>query len=68
MSKGKPRHNPNKPANSMNPHCPYYEIIDNKGYCSGIHTGNVPTNPKCEGNVHNCVKVQYQQLAIRKTI
>lgn len=66
MSKGKPRHNPDKPANRRNPHCPYYEIIDNKGYCSGIFTGNVPTNPKCGGNVHNCVKVQYQQLATKK--
>ena len=64
MSKGKPRQNPNKPANSRNPHCPYYEVIDNKDYC----TSNGPANPKCGGNVHNCVKVQYQQLAIRKTI
>ena len=46
--------------------CQYYETIDGKNYCSGIHTGNVPTNPKCEGNIYNCVKVQYQQLATSK--
>ena len=58
----KPRHNPNKPANSRSPHCPCYETINGKNYC----TSNGPTNPKCEGNVHNCVKVQYQQLATMK--
>ena len=52
MSKCKPRHNPDKPANNRNPHCPYYETIDGKSYCSGIYTGNVPTNPKCEGNIY----------------
>ena len=62
----KQRHNPDKPANNRNPHCPYYETIDGKSYCSGIHTGNVPTNPKCEGNIYNCVKVQYQQFATIK--
>ena len=46
--------------------CPYYETIDGKSYCSGIYTGNVPTNPKCEGNIYNCVKVQYQQIATNK--
>lgn len=62
MGKGKPRHNPYKLANMINPHCPCYEVINGKSYC----TSNGPTNPKCGGNVHNCVKVLYQQLAIKK--
>ena len=62
MSKNKQRHNPNKPANNRNPHCPCYEVINGKGYC----TSNGPANPKCEGNIYNCVKVQYQQLATSK--
>lgn len=68
MGKGKPRHNLYKSANTRNPHCPCYEVINDKSYCSGIHTGNVPSNPKCDGNVHNCVKVLYQQLSIKKEV
>lgn len=62
MSKGKPRHNPDKPANRRNTHCPYYEDIEGRGYCSAL-MGAIPTDPKCNGNRHHCIKVQYQHLA-----
>ena len=65
MGKGKPRHNPYKYANDINPHCPCYEELNNgKSMC----TSNGPFNPKCGGNVHNCIKVRYQQLAIKREL
>ena len=64
MSKGKPRHNPNKPANKYGRHCPYYEeYIDGSTACEALLPGNVL---KCGGNRHNCVKVSYHTLAILK--
>ena len=59
MSKGKPRHDPDKRANRMNPHCPYYEVIDGKAHCHFYD----PKELKCQGNAHNCVKVQYHKQA-----
>ena len=48
MSKGKQRHNPDKPANRRDTHCPYYEDIEGRGYCSAL-MGAIPTDPKCNG-------------------
>lgn len=62
MAKGKPRHNPNKKANRMNPYCPCFESIGGKEYCSAYD----PKKLKCDGNVHNCVKVKYHKLAAIK--
>ena len=65
MGKGKPRHNPKKPANQYGARCPYYEV-----YCNG-HVGcegrNIPGDRlKCGGNRHNCSKTRYQSFAIAK--
>ncbi len=65
MTKGKPRHNPQKPANTYGAHCPSYEV-----YCDGrigCEQYDIPGDRlKCGGNRHNCVKVRNQNYAIAK--
>jgi hypothetical protein len=63
MGKGKLRHNPDKRANKKGGHCAAYDIIPGHPhpYCE-----SGPINPKCGGNPHNCVKVYYQEQAIRR--
>ena len=63
MSKGKPRHDPNKPQNRLGKFCSYYEGYNNFYWCE---LGWDVT--KCKGNPHNCVKVKYQILASRSDI
>ena len=55
----KKRHNPNKRANNINPHCGQYDIINGHAMCErGVD------NPKCNGNAHSCCKVDYHKQAI----
>lgn len=66
MGKGKPRHNPNKPANLMGKHCPRYEEIPtDKGVIYYCHGGAYNDAKKCNGNPHNCVKTLYARAASR---
>lgn len=60
MSKGKPRHNPDKRQNKLGAYCSYYEG-SNRNFCCerGWDVS------KCKGNPHNCKKVEYQILASR---
>ena len=60
MTKGKPRHNPDKPQNNYG-RCPYY---DGKQCEAGIKYGNRNPIKICKGNRHNCVKVEYKVHAI----
>ena len=65
MSKGKPRHNPDKPANKYGDRCPYYEEYTTGKVgceCKSFHGDSL----ECKGNRHNCVKVKYHQCAIDK--
>lgn len=59
MSKGSPRHNPNKPQNDhlmYGEHCSY---DDGGRWCEW---GGQDTNV-CKGNPHNCVKLLYRNEA-----
>lgn len=65
MGKGKPRHNPDKPANKYGSRCPYWEeyITGKVGCeCKSFYGDEL----ECNGNRHNCVKVKYHQCAIDK--
>ena len=67
MSKGKPRHNPDKPQNKIGCWCAYYEEHEGiNGVFSCCERGWDTT--KCKGNPHNCVKVIYQTLASRSDV
>lgn len=66
MSKGKPRHDSNKPANQYGSRCPYYEEYINGTCGCEVHPEIAGDKLKCGGNRHNCVKVQYQKQAIKK--
>ena len=69
MGKGKERHNPDKPQNTVGDLCDHYDIHTN-----GFEFCHCPT-PKiywwtttdgkldCEGNPHNCLKVKRKFLA-----
>ena len=66
MSKGKPRHDPDKPANQYGSRCPCFEeYIDDTCGCE-VHPEIAGDKLKCGGNRHNCVKVDYQKQAITK--
>jgi hypothetical protein len=67
MSKGKPRHNPDKPANKRSKHCPEYETMGDNCWCVA-HPEIDGKKLKCGGNRHNCVKVDYQKQAILKEL
>ncbi len=67
MVKGKPRHNPDKPANNRGKHCPEYETMGDKCWCVA-HPEIDGKKLKCGGNRHNCVKVDYQKQAILKEL
>ena len=54
MSKGKPRHDPDKPQNKLGKFCSYYEGYNDTYWCE--HGWDVT---KCKGNPHNCCKVKY---------
>ena len=62
-SKGKSRHNPNKPQNRLGNICCYYEGFNDTYWCEhGWDT------TKCKGKPHNCCKVKYQILASRSDV
>lgn len=52
----KPRHNPEKLQNKLNPHCPYFDS-KSETEC------NTKWADRCEGNRHNCKKLEYRFLA-----
>lgn len=62
MSKGKPRHNPNKKQNKMGGYCSYYEEHLGSACCENSFIADVSI---CKGNPHNCVKIKYKKLACR---
>ena len=67
MGKGKPRHNPRKPANQYGSDCPYYEEgWESRPFavCEAFACDKTP--PPCNGNRHNCCKVKYQLSAIQR--
>ena len=67
MGKGKPRHNPDKPANKYGKRCPYWEeYINGTAGCEGSELSEKQL--KCNGNRHNCVKVKYHTAAILKEL
>ncbi len=61
MSKGKPRHNPDKLQNKYGDFCESYD-----GYT--CHCGRVEDISKCKANRHNCIKSFYARLASRSDI
>lgn len=63
MGKGKPRHNPDKPANKRGSNCSKYETMSDKCWCV-THPEIDGRKLKCGGNRYNCVKVDYQKQAI----
>lgn len=63
MATGKAKHDPNKQQNRYGAECPYYEEYPtNPPSCEGGY-GDIKV---CKGNRHNCVKVKYKKLAIKK--
>ena len=65
MSKGKPRHNPNKYQNKKGECCQYYEEYPSgHAACEGGF-GDVKI---CKGNPHNCIKTYYHRLASRSNV
>ena len=68
MGKGKPRHNPDKPANKYGRWCPYFETYYNgKVGCEAyLDIHDKIEDMECKGNRHNCVKVDYHRHAILK--
>ena len=61
MGKGKLRHNPDKEQNKRGGKCEHYEgtwchLPFNEGFDVKI----------CKGNPHNCVKIKYKKLAIKR--
>ena len=58
MSKGKPRHNPDKKQNKYGDWC---------SVCDGLtcHAGTEQDFKTCRGNRHNCIKTFYKRLASR---
>lgn len=69
MGKGKPRHNPKKPANRLGSLCPWYEEIKDKDGKIIMQNCEAYMSNKaieiCKGNPHNCIKVKYRYLAAR---
>ena len=70
MGKGKPRQNPDKPANKMGKFCSYCDsYTDENGNeiliaCCGMLPGKDHLKT-CQGNPHNCIKTYYHRLASR---
>ena len=58
MGKGKPRHNPRKPANMYGNLCSWDDGSPH-GECGCM-------SEKCGGNPHNCCKVRYQMASIQR--
>ena len=58
MLQKKPHNNP-KPQNKTNPECPYFDSIGETEY--GAQWAD-----RCEGNRHNCKKLEYRYNASLK--
>lgn len=60
MAKGKPRHNPDKPANRRGGGCSHCEELNGKLVCNyeGVKGAEI-----CKGNPHNCIKVSLHKVA-----
>lgn len=65
MSKGKPRHNPNKRANQRGGWCSHCEEVNGLLRC--MYDGTWAT-AICKGNPHNCMKVSLRKLAGLKEV
>jgi hypothetical protein len=70
MGKFKPRHNPNKPQNTMGGDydCKYYDLhSDGHEFCHDHWNTWWKTDENnkliCKGNHHNCLKQRYKYLA-----
>lgn len=68
MSKGKPRHNPDKPQNKMGTWCRFAEQIPSfpkDGQDAYIHceAGFDGHTGVCKGNPHKCKKAEYAAQA-----
>lgn len=62
MSKGKPRHNPDKKQNKYGSTCSCCEEINGKLHCVAGAPDHV-VEDVCKGNPHNCCKVTYRKWA-----
>ena len=62
MSKGKPRHNPDKKQNNYGKFCSCCEEINGKLYCE-VGAPQHVVETVCKGNPHNCCKVTYRKWA-----
>ena len=60
MSKGKPRHNPDKPANLRGGWCSHCDEVD--GELIRNYEGKRGC-AICGGNPHNCIKVSLHKIA-----
>lgn len=65
MAKGKPRHNPDKPANQRGGFCSHYEELSSGPRC--MYDGSWGA-AICKGNPHNCMKVSLRKLAGLKEV
>ena len=69
MGKGKPRHNPDKPANKRGGFCKAYEeFSDGSCNCSYPSPHSCKEASVCKGNPHNCIKTKYRRAASRSDI
>ena len=60
MSKGRPRHNPDKKQNKKGYQCDCYEILSSGPTCN-VGTPQHIVETVCKGNPHNCCKVTYRK-------
>lgn len=63
MAKGKPRYNPDKPANKRGGYCSHCEGLDGTGDGLSCNYDGKWGAAICKGNPHNCIKVSLHKLA-----
>ena len=61
MGKNKPRHNPNKAQNRYGGKCVHFE----ETWCHAPFSSDLDVSI-CKGNPHNCIKIKYKKLAIKR--
>lgn len=66
MSKGKPRHDPNKPQNNKPLICPYYETYSWMPGVANCEGGETNAAYICKGNPHNCIKTYLHKEASKR--
>ena len=65
MSKGKPRHYPDKPANKRGGWCSHCEELSGGLTCNYEGRRGAAI---CKGNPHNCIKVSLRKFARLKEV